>query len=368
MTTIDVETIRPGVRAMLEVNMGLAPGERLLVVTDVPTPVQWAEWPVPQLLDMSRRSALARLVAEIGAEEFPACRADFFAYPATGRSGSEPGAETAARLQQAEVVVAITSFSLSHTEARENACRAGARVASMPRFQAEMFYPGGAMAVDYHRVAEETARIATLLTTARTATVRCSAGTDVTFSLEGRLGQADDGLYTRPGAWGNLPAGEAYIAPLEGTGTGVLVVQAGWHPGLACELRLVFERGEVVAVEGEGDVGQHLRQLLGLGRAPRRELTSGRACRPGSACCPDPDARARRNLAELGIGTNPNARRTDITLEAEKIRGTVHLAIGDNSHMGGQTVADFHMDFVIPRATLLLDGRVVMQHGTWLAD
>lgn len=347
---IDIEAIRPGVLGMLRVNMGLQPGERLLVVTDVPTPAQWAEWPLPQLQEVCRRSSLARLVAQIAREEYPGCRVDFFAYPATGRSGMEPGAETAARLREANVVVAITSFSLSHTEAREGACRAGARVASMPRFLPEMFYPGGAMAVDYQRVAEETARIAALLTAARTATVRSPAGTDITFSLEGREGQADDGLYTRPGSWGNLPAGEAYTAPVEGSGRGVLVVQAGWHPGLEHDMRLVFEDGEVVAVEGGGELGERLRDLLAIGRAPT------------------PEERARRNLAELGIGTNPNARRTDVTLEAEKIRGTVHLAIGDSSHMGGRTVADLHTDFVIPRATLLLDGRPVMEDGNWLVQ
>ncbi|MDI7249798.1 MAG: hypothetical protein QME93_07000 [Bacillota bacterium] len=128
----------------------------------------------------------------------------------------------------------------------------------------------------------------------------------------------------------------------------MLVVQAGWRPGLDQDMRLVFEDGEAVAVEGGGEVGERLRSLLGIGRAPT------------------PEERARRNLAELGIGTNPNARRTDVTLEAEKIRGTVHLAIGDSSHIGGRTVADLHTDFVIPRATLLLDGRPVMQDGAWL--
>lgn len=45
----------------------------------------------------------------------------------------------------------------------------------------------------------------------------------------------------------------------------------------------------------------------------------------------------RRTLAELGIGTNPDAKRRENLLESEKIKGTVHLAIGDNSH-GGRSV------------------------------
>lgn len=348
MVNIDIEPIRLGVLEMLRVNMGLRSGERLLVVTDIPAPVHWAEWALSKLWDICRRSSLARLVAQIAQEERLDCQVDFFAYPATGRSGMEPGAEVAAQLRKANVVIAITSFSLSHTEARKGACGAGARVASMPGFQPEMFYPGGAMAVDYQRVAEETARLAALLTVAQTATVRSSAGTNIHFNLEKRKGQADDGLYTKPGSWGNLPAGEAYIAPVEGSGRGVLVVQAGWHPGLDHDMHLVFEDGNVVAVEGGGELGDRLRDLLAIGRTPT------------------PEELARRNLAELGIGTNPNARRTDVTLEAEKIRGTVHLALGDNSHMGGSTAADLHLDLVIPYATLLLDSQPIMDAGNLL--
>jgi leucyl aminopeptidase (aminopeptidase T) len=36
--------------------------------------------------------------------------------------------------------------------------------------------------------------------------------------------------------------------------------------------------------------------------------------------------RCRRNVTELGIGTNPNAKSPLNLLEAEKIKGTVHVA------------------------------------------
>jgi leucyl aminopeptidase (aminopeptidase T) len=79
----------------------------------------------------------------------------------------------------------------------------------------------------------------------------------------------------------------------------------------------------------------------------------------------DPLYQARRNLAELGIGTNPNARKPDNVLEAEKIKGTVHIAIGDNIHMGGRVEADLHDDFVQPRPDMYLDGRPVIVEGEW---
>ncbi len=344
MSWTDEEKIAAGVRMMLEVNMNWQPGERLLVVTDVPRAEDWANMPIPALTDMLERAVLARQVAEIARRMHPDRPVEFYAYPCSGGHGAEPPPEAAARLLQADVVIALTTYSLSHTDARERATATGVRLASMPTFLAEMFYPDGPMAVDYRQVAAEAEAIARKLTQADEAWVRSPAGTDIRFRLTGRAGMADTGLYVRPGEWGNLPAGEAYIAPLEGTAEGVIVVPAGWHPGLKEEIRLVLRGGQLVEIVGGGAVGEELRAFL----------------RPGDDA---PLYRARRNLAELGVGTNPNARRPDNVLEAEKIRGTVHLALGDNAHMGGTVSADFHEDFVIPEAELWLDGVRSTEYG-----
>jgi leucyl aminopeptidase (aminopeptidase T) len=146
--------------------------------------------------------------------------------------------------------------------------------------------------------------------------------------------------------WGNLPGGEAFAVPVEGTGEGQLVVPAGWYPDLSEDMTLRIEKGEVVELVGGGAVGDGFRQLIDL---------------DGD----DPVCKARRNLAELGVGTNPNARKPDNVLEAEKIKGTVHIAIGDNIHMGGQVESDLHEDFVQPQPDLFLDGDLVIAKGEW---
>jgi len=346
MSWIDREQVRQGVIDMMRVNMGLRDGERTLIATDILGPGRWPDFTEAELEMILRRSFLARLTADIVTEAFPACRVGFYGFEATCQPGSEPPPAAAARFKDTDVLVAIVSFSLTHTEARRNACDAGARVASMPRFVPEMFYPGGPMAVDNRAIAVETKAIADAITAAEMITVRSPQGTDITFSVKGRNGQCDDGLYLRPGAWGNLPAGEAYAAPVEGIGRGRIVVRKGWFPGLAGDdMVLHVQDGETVAVEGGGEVGRKLAVFLDL---PARGVA----------------AKPRRMLAELGVGTNPNARRTDINLEAEKIRGTVHIAIGDGSHMGGLNAADFHQDHVIPEADLILDGQAIMQRGT----
>jgi leucyl aminopeptidase (aminopeptidase T) len=342
----DREQIEEGVLSMLRVNMGLKEGERLLVVTDPPDLTLWQGKSPSELRSQLERSMLAKMVAEIAKEAFPRSTVDFYAYPSVRMHGKEPGEALAEKMLQTDVIVALTNYSLSHTRARAEATKAGARIASMPGFVARMLHPGGPMAVDYHQVAADTERLAALLTEAEGALVRSRAGTDIRFSLAGRSGGVDSGLCSERGAWSNLPAGEAYAAPVEGTAQGMIVVEAGWYPHLTEEMVLHLEGGLVVRLEGGGKVGDEFRELLQLGKE-------------------EETYRARRNLAELGIGTNPNARQPDNVLEAEKIKGTVHLAIGDNSHLGGTVTSDLHEDFVIAHPDLLLDGRLVIEGGQW---
>jgi leucyl aminopeptidase (aminopeptidase T) len=345
---IDRKRITRGVVNMLKVNVGLREDERLLVLTDIPTAEDWITKDLGILTGLARRSILARTVSEVAAEAFANSRVEFYAYPTTGRDGINPGQLVEDKMKSAGVVLAITTYSLSHTDARENANKAGVRVASMPLFEEEMLYPGGPMAADYGKIARESSKLADLVTKSAEARIKSSAGTDLTVSLQDRKGKVDTGILTSKGSWGNLPAGETYCTPVEGTGFGRLVVKKGWFTDLREDMILTFKSGEVAGLEGGGVVGKNLTKLLSIGSK-------------------DSPYVERRNIAELGIGTNPNAKRPDNVLEAEKIRGTVHIAIGDNFHMGGRVKADMHEDFIIPHATLTLDKKVVMSNGKMIA-
>ncbi len=341
------ERLVEGVVNMLKVNMGLKSSEKVLVVTDVPTAEDWTRVDSVKLREMLERVLLAKIVSEIAAEKFPENKVEFFTYSSVGRHGTYPGKEVEERMKAADVVIAITTYSLTHTDARLNACSAGARVASMPMFTAEMLYPGGPMATDYHEIDGETKKIAGLITKSNKARITSQGGTHIAFSLKGRKGLVDSGIFTVKGSWGNLPSGEAYCAPVEGTAEGKLVVEPNWYPDLKERMTLVFRKGYVTEIIGGGKIGDDFRGLLDFRKKEEPYIS-------------------RRNLAELGIGTNPNAKRTDNVLEAEKIRGTVHLAIGDNSHMGGKVSSDLHQDFIIPKPTLILDDETVMRDGKLL--
>ena len=341
---IEKNKLVDGVVNMLKVNMDLKKGEKVVVVTDFPTAEEWKTKDSIRLIEAVERSILAKAVSEITQEKFPDCKVEFFAYPSIGKHGTYPGKEVEEKMKAANVAIAITTYSLTHTDARVNACKAGARVASMPMFVAEMFYSGGPMAADYREIDKETRKIAELITKANETKIISPGGTDITFSLKGRNGMVDAGIFTDKGAWGNLPSGEAYCAPVEGTAEGKLVVETNWYPDLKEKMTLIFKKGYVTDIIGGGKIGDEYRGLLDFKKKEEPYIS-------------------RRNLAELGIGTNPNAKRPDNILESEKIKGTVHLAIGDNSHMGGKVSSDLHQDFIIPKPTWILDGKAVMKDG-----
>lgn len=342
---IEKEKITQDVVNMFKVNMGLKSGEKVVVITDHPTSRGYINYDSEKLTDFVERHILAKMVYEIAKEKFPDCPVEFFSYPSVGKHGTEPGKEVEEKMKASDVVIAITTYSLTHTEARENATRAGARIASMPMFLPEMFYPDGPMAADYRKIDEASIKLAKLMKEGREAIVTSPGGTNIKFLT--RDGRVDTGIFIEKSAWGNLPSGETYCAPIEGTSEGKVVVEVGWFPNLEENMTLIFKNGNVVEITGGGKVSDEFRDLLAFDKKEEPYIS-------------------RRNLAELGIGTNPNAKRPDNILESEKIKGTVHLAIGDGAHLGGKVSSDLHQDFIIPRPTLLLDGKAVIKDGEWL--
>ena len=200
------------------------------------------------------------------------------------------------------------------------------------------------MAADYGALRELTAALGARLTGSRHVRVTTPGGTDCTFDVTGREWKLDDGVLDRPGAFGNLPAGEAFVAPLATGADGVCVIDrsiALADVGLVDEpIRLTFERGRIVSVEG------------------------GRSADSTRTAIADAGAGADV-VAELGIGTNERARITGSVITDEKVLGTAHVAFGDNASgsYGGDNRAAIHVDGVMADATIEADGVVVMSGG-----
>jgi len=251
-------------------------------------------------------------------------------FPSATRHGEEPPPAVAAAMAGATVVFAPTAFSVSHTQARIAATERGVRIATMPGITEEIF--GRAVAVDYAELKRAGEEIAAGLTAAATCRITSPAGTDVTLTLAGRTAVSDDGDLRATGAWGNLPAGEGFISPIETAGEGTIVFDG--------------------SIAGYGLLEEPLWVTLSGGRI----VEAGGAAAPWLLSTLDAGGEHGRSIAELGIGTNPAARLTGNILEDEKVKGTIHLAFGTSAGIGGVNVSSVHIDGMVLRPTVELDG------------
>src|SRR5262249_53726821 len=134
--------------------------------------------------------------------------------------GEEPPRAVAAALEAADVFIAPTTSSISHTRARKAASEGGARGATLPGVTADML--ARVMTADLDALKRRSQAVAALLTEADEARITCPAGTDFRLDLSGRSAYSDDGDLRAPGSFGNLPCGEGFIAPRHGEGTLVI--------------------------------------------------------------------------------------------------------------------------------------------------
>lgn len=299
--------------------MGLKSGETCLIITDKPCrTVGYALW------EAAESAGAEAMLLEIIPRD---------------RHGQEPPGPMAEFMKSYDVILCPTSKSLTHTQARREACDAGARIATLPGITVEMMER--ALGADYDGIAERTTMLAGILSAAKEAHVTTPAGTDLAFVLEGREAHADTGICHNRGESTNLPAGEAYIAPLEGKAHGTLVVD-GAMAGIGVmkeeTIKIVVKDGFAVEFSG-GEAARKLESLI------------------------EPIGKPACNVAELGIGTNEKAILTGNVLEDEKVIGTVHVALGDNKSMGGTVSVESHLDGILKRPTLVVDGQTIMRDG-----
>jgi leucyl aminopeptidase (aminopeptidase T) len=308
------------VKTVVRQCMGIQPGEDVLVVCN----------PVTEEI-----GALMRIEAQgDGADATLAVISE------RDSAAAEPPRAVAAAMAAADVVLAPTIQSLSHTAARKAASEAGVRIGTLPGVTEEML--SRLMTGDLVEIRRRGWAIVTALNRGAEARITCPHGSDLRIGLEGRLGIVDAGELGNRGAFGNLPCGEGFIAPVEGTTEGTLVVD-----GSIAEIGLVDTPVSLTVREG------HLVEATGPEGDRLMELLTAHG----------PDG---TNVAELGIGTNEEAILTGNILEDEKIFGTCHVAFGASAAIGGTVQVPVHLDCVILEPTVEIDGETIVSGGDLL--
>lgn len=297
------------VNTVIKKCLGFKKGEHLLIVTD------------------DKLQMLAQLFYKTMQEE--GIKSTLLKISPQKMHGQEPPKEVSFALKAADIAILLTSMSLSHTRARKQASsKYGTRIASLPGITKEVLLRS--IKLNYAVLKKKTERVANRLTEGKKIEVYTDRGTQLTMSIRGRRGFSDHGLYIKPGAFGNLPAGEACISPCEGTTNGRLVVDgsAPFVGRLKQPIEIIIKNGLI----------QNM---------PLAKIAS--LIKPLGKCA--------LNIAEFGIGFNPCARVTGNVLEDEKAKQTAHLAIGANITFGGRISCPCHLDFVFLNPEVIIDGK-----------
>jgi len=243
------------------------------------------------------------------------------------KPGEEPPINISDLMRNSNVVLCITEHSLTHTKARINASKNGARIGTMPGITIDMLEKG-AITADYNEIEDLTLNYCAILDSGKKVVIKKN-NSELTLSIDSRSSIASTGVFKHPGESGNIPSGESYIAPLEDSANGQIIID-GSISGIGVieePITLTINSGRLI--EATGEDGEKLKNLLGKGNG--------------------------RKIAELGIGTNKAARLSGNILEDEKVYSTVHIAFGSNQSFGGETNADVHIDCVIKDPKIWID-------------
>ena len=310
----------------MRVNGRVQPGEAVLIVTD-PTMRPYAD----AVGAAAREAGAAVEVRVIGVRD---------------QDGQEPPPDVARAMARAAVIFSPVAVSITHTRAMRTALDAGARVCMMTAYTDAVMTSPALLETDFEAQAGICRRLGAALTEGTSVRLTSPAGTDLRFGIEGRVANVLTNI-PDPGELAPVPDIEVNVVPLTGTAEGTFIADASvpyLGIGILEEPIVCLVRGGSIVEMAGGAQAKFLREHLESFADPR--------------CF---------NVAELGVGLNPNARLTGEMLEDEGVLGTIHIGIGTSHTLGGEIVAPTHYDLLMWQPTIAVDGRIVQRDQQVLA-
>jgi len=257
--------------------------------------------------------------------------------------GNEPPDPVAAAMQEPDVIISIPSRAIGHSKAAKQALENGARFVAIGTLSLEGLMSDG-LRVDFDELAPKVERIADMFTSADSARLTAANGTDATFSLAGRNGNALTCTVNDPGEFTVAYSAESNVTPVP-EGTSGTIVFDGSIPNLGIgllndDIRVTIEEGRVTQIEGG-------REAAAVERTWNRY-----------------DMSEVREAAELAVGMNPKLTELDGDfINDHGVYGTVHVGFGTSANLGGETRTPLHFDCTLRSPTLELDGEPVLVDG-----
>lgn len=310
-------------RSIVEINLGVKSGEQVAIVTE-PKQMRIAE-------------ALATAVVAAGAEP------TIHLLMPRERDGQEPPKTVAAAMKESDAFIGAVYTSITHTHAVKDACAAGSRGVMLTQFNEEQMIKGGVNA-NFYEAAENCEKVAKALAGADIITITTPMGTNLKLSGKGRRGNAMTGI-VKAGKFAPVPTVEANVSPVEGSANGVIVADAS-IPYIGIGLLKVPVRAEVKD-------GYIIPESISGGEEAKKLAADWISKK-------DPQV---YNVAEVGVGLNPECVFTGSMLEDEGVYGSLHIGVGTNITLGGVIKAACHYDLIMTKPTLTADGVTILKDG-----
>jgi len=245
--------------------------------------------------------------------------------------GEEPSKKVSREMKKHDVIIALTTHSLTHTNARKIACKKGARIVTMPGFTEKML---STVKADPIKMLKTGKKLEKLLRKTKTVRITTQYGTEISFSVKGRFIDIDAGIFNKPGNFGNMPSGEVSTSPKEGTANGMIVINS-MEDFVKPNTIVYVEKGKAI------DISDKKSKLAKIFKKVKNST----------------------NIAEFGIGLNPKAKIIGNILQDEKALKTCHVAFGNNKSYKGKIYSKVHLDAILFKPTIWFDKKKIMSKG-----
>lgn len=302
---------------MLSNLMAVKPHEEVLIVTDPET-------------DMRMANAMAAAAHELGAEY------GIYMMPIRGKDKATIFPKSLELgMDACDVFVGMTTASgaaIYNNHLKELINQKKLREVSICLRSIDNFTRGGALA-DYEAVYADGVRLQEIWRGHKMAHVTTPAGTNLTMEMNPMEPIIECGIAREPGdamAWSD---GEVSLGPVIGTTEGKLVIDGPicYYGSPRIPVELEIKEGRIVRVVG-GDPN--------ICKEIRRQIQ---------------EIKDSDNIAEIGIGLNPESLFNGDFEEEKKARGTCHIAMGNGFYYGQPARSTVHIDMVQYNPTIVFD-------------
>lgn len=259
-------------------------------------------------------------------------------------SHEEPPEPIRQAMMEADVIVFLTEKTMVHSHAAIEAMKGGTKGVALEEITPEII-TGSAASADYEAILEHSRSVRDVFTEGERLTITTPLGMDLEAEIGGRPGFSAVGkVEKQPGDIeiyaASFPDGEVAVAPIEETVNGTIIWDTTMNDINRIDepIEVDVEEGYVTEIRGGAEADQ-LRRIL------------------------ENADRDSWGIGEIAVGLNPDVELQGSIRVDKKALGYLHIALGENTDVGGKLDADIHFDGVIGNATMKIDDTLITKDG-----